>query len=206
MRFISAAFGVGVAYVFTHIRMRMAIGDGGCGYAPIAHAYHALQHALQLYFTMADKEDLHESAADLSFDEWVMRNGGSESFISLLAEFGFTSRLPLQHLNEEATELFERMNCGQRSLLRGLISLSSPKAVESEHSGYGKCLEKISTCKQASGGVKSKLSQLFSLQKPKQADGESSSSSFKPQPLVSHKIRKRTSSCTPSMKPKKSAK
>ena len=26
MRFISAASGVGVAYVFTHIRMRMAIG------------------------------------------------------------------------------------------------------------------------------------------------------------------------------------
>ena len=61
---------------------------------------------------MADKEDLHESAADLSFDEWVMRNGGSESFISLLAEFGFTSRLSLQYLKEEATELFVRMNYG----------------------------------------------------------------------------------------------
>ena len=54
----------------------------------IAHAY----LALQLIFIMADK-DLHESAADLSFDEWVMRNGGSASFISLLTEFGFTSRL-----------------------------------------------------------------------------------------------------------------
>jgi hypothetical protein len=79
------------------------------------------------------------------------------------------------------------MNCEQRSLLRGLISLSSPKAIESEHSGYGKCLEKISTSKQALGGVQSKLSQLFSLRKPKQGDGESSSSLFKPQPLVSRK-------------------
>ena len=145
--------------------------------------------------------DLPESAADIPFDEWVVKNGGSPSFISLLAEFGFTSRLSLQHLKEEeATELFDRMNCGQRSLLRGLISLSSTKIIESEHSGYGKCLEKISTCKQASGGVQTKLSQLFNLQKPKQADGESSSSSFQPQPLVSRKIRKRTSASTPTPK------
>ena len=84
--------------------------SGVCVYG-IAHTYRALQHTLQLVFMMADKEDLHESAADLSFDEWVMRNGGSVSLISLLAEFGFTSRLPLQHLKEEeATELFY---CGQ---------------------------------------------------------------------------------------------
>ena len=107
---------------------------------------------------------------------------------------------------EEATELFDRMNCGQRSLLRGLISLSSPKPIESEQSGYGKCLEKISTCKQASGGVQTKLSQLFSLQMSKQDDAESSSSRFKPQPMAHQKVRKRTSSSTPNLKFKKAKK
>ena len=156
---------------------------------------------------MADKKDLFESSADLPFDDWVVRNGGTTSFISLLAEFGLTSRLSLQHLKEEeATELFSQMNCGQRSLLRGLISLSHPKPIESEQIGYGKCLEKISTCKQASGGVQTKLSQLFSLQKSKPADAESSSSSFKPQPMVPHKIRKRTSSNTPNLKYQKAKK
>ena len=107
---------------------------------------------------MTDKEDLPESAADLSFDEWVVKNGGTSSFISLLAEFGFTSRLSLQHLKEEeATELFDRMNCGQRSLLRGLISLSSPKAVESEQSGYGKCDFNVQAC----GGYKAKSTVQF---------------------------------------------
>ena len=106
----------------------------------------------------------------------VLNNGGTESFISLLDEFGFKSRLSLRYLKEEeAGEHFDRMNCGQRSLLRGLISLC---AIESEQSGYGKCLDKISTCKQASGGVQTKLSQLFSLQKSKQANGEGTSSSF----------------------------
>jgi hypothetical protein len=56
---------------------------------------------------MADKEDLHEPTAELSFDEWVTRNGGSVSFIPLLAEFDFTLRLSLQHLKKEATELFK---------------------------------------------------------------------------------------------------
>ena len=98
MRFISARHPkVGVAYVFTHnyTHAHSYWGYWWVWLCRIAHAYHALQHVLQLYFTMADKEDLHESAADLSFDEWVMRNGGSSSFISVLAKLSVhSSSLP----------------------------------------------------------------------------------------------------------------
>ena len=89
---------------------------------------------------MANQDYQLGSPVDSSFEEWVTRNEGTTTFISLLSKFGITSRLSLQHLKEdEATELFERMNCMQRSLLRGLIiSLSSSRHDVSEKTGYSK--------------------------------------------------------------------
>ena len=106
----------------------------GCGYAVIAHAYRALQHALQILFIMADKEDLHESAADLSFYEWVMRKCVLHFSAGWIRRGSLSSswrKKPLNFLSEWTVD--NKVSWGVWSVYR-LSKVSTA------------CLEKISTC------------------------------------------------------------
>ena len=63
------------------------------------------------------------------FAVWVMENGGDEALVRLLKENGFTSKLSLGHLDldaPDASSFLEKLNYGQRCLLKGLTKLCSP--------------------------------------------------------------------------------
>ncbi len=44
-------------------------------------------------------EHSEEAKPEQSFSEWVKENGGNDSFVSILAQFGFSSRLSLKFLD-----------------------------------------------------------------------------------------------------------
>ena len=120
---------------------------GGCKvHLMRMYIVHCRQHVLQFIWHRDRKICLNLLLTYPLMNGWWKMEEVCPSFLCWLSSV--LHQDSLQHLKEEATEHFDQMNCGQR---RGLISLSSSKAVKSEQGGYRKCLENIATYKQACG-------------------------------------------------------
>ena len=102
-----------------------------------------------------------------SFDQFIIEQGGDQSFVDFLSENGFTSKLALANLNLDSPEgkaLAEGMKYGHRCLLQGLVSLCSgvqPPRVP-EPTSIKKKIDSM-VDKTSSGTIRTKLGQLFHL-------------------------------------------
>ena len=121
------------------------------------------------------------------FPSWILQNGGDETFLNILEEFGFKSRLSLSNLNveEDGRELIDRLNCGQQCLLRGLIHLAGKATFASS---CERSVEKVQK-KTQQPAMRAKLNKLFNFKSPagcRESDQNEDSEDFLPQPSFRH--------------------
>ena len=83
------------------------------------------------------------------FSEWVKDMGGDDDFLSILKQFGFSSKLSLSHLTfSDEKELSDRLNGGQRRFLKGSIDLAEEHHhTQKSENPYVSGLQKISDIK-----------------------------------------------------------
>ena len=111
------------------------------------------------------------------FSEWVKEMGGDDDFLSILKQFGFSSKLSLSHLNfSDEKELSDRLNAGQRCLLKGLIDLAQEHHhTQKSENPYVSGLQKISDIKSKTGAssghnMKARIGKLFNFKNDDDAD------------------------------------
>ncbi len=103
------------------------------------------------------------------FATWVQEHSGDDQFLSILTEHGFSSELSLGNLDAnslEATELLDKLNYGQKCLLRSLIKVCRTQSCSSsviqggDYSGVTENARQIGM-KAKKSSIRSKLGQLF---------------------------------------------